>query len=77
MNHLYTQDQIDLHKETLVNALEKKFSKNPLLSQFSKCYLNSLSAKSLQYETVAHLHSFLSNQFNQFMMLLNHLINKN
>ncbi|RAP27314.1 hypothetical protein DID74_00455 [Candidatus Marinamargulisbacteria bacterium SCGC AG-333-B06] len=70
MKHSDTLDQIDAHKQKLEAALAKKFSKTPLLSQFSHCYLSSLSAKSLQHETVAHLQSFLVDQFNQFIHIL-------
>ena len=45
MKHLYTPDEIDAHKIKLETSLAKKFSKNPLLLQFSQCYLNSLSAR--------------------------------
>ncbi|MBI60523.1 hypothetical protein CL657_04835 [bacterium] len=69
MKHLYTPDEIDAHKIKLETSLAKKFSKNPLLLQFSQCYLNSLSAKSIQYETVSSLQSFLLDQFNQFIQI--------
>ena len=70
MKHLSTQDQIDSHKENLEISLAKKFNKTPLLAQFAQCYLNSLSAKSVQHETVKSLHLFLVEQFNQFLSII-------
>jgi glutamate dehydrogenase len=70
MTNKLTQDQIDDHKAMLEKTLSKKFSDNPLLSQFSQCYLKSLPAKSLQSETVANLHNFIEDQFNQFIRVI-------
>ena len=70
MTSKLTQDQIDDHKAMLEKTLSKKFSDNPLLSQFSQCYLKSLPAKSLQNETTANLHNFIEDQFNQFIRVI-------